>query len=311
MSAIYRGIRKVYDYSQTLEPNSFSRPYGGLQSMAKYRECLGTDQAQSLFWGLWLFSQLADEATKSQINEMNISALEWYRRQDYSYLYYQMHVHGSRRNDMRHGGHSVCYYLPCLMWAYKVSGNKKYYDDYLRLWEEQWFECSGANMNRAWKHRHNLRWLKDLAPERAFWQRALDRSIDIDISLFNGKEPSRVEGTFGGDQYQWLMTPIDRDGLCHEWRSAEDEEFKTGLTKEEREWLAEWRSVSREKKRVILRSRRQRHGEPDGLNRKNWFPGEKRNLYRHKAKLLPIAKIKDITKRWTRKTGPFVKVAPT
>ena len=288
MNDIYLGIRKVYELSQKIEPNSFSRPYGGLQNMAKYRECLGTDQAQSLFWGLWLFAQVAGQRIRSQIDEMNLRTLEWYRRQNYSYLYYKMIVHGSRGDDMRDSGHSLCHYLPCLLWAREVTGDVSYYDDYVSLWEEQWFECSGANMNRAWKHRHNLRWLKDLAPEQAFWQRALDRSIDIDISLFNGKEPSRVEGTFGGDQYQWLMTPIDRDGLCYEWRRAEDKEFKTGLRQEEREWLSEWRSASREKKRLILSSRRQ-------LNRKNWFPGEKRNLYRHKAKLLPIAKIKDIT----------------
>ncbi|HEY3132317.1 MAG TPA: hypothetical protein VGL91_22875, partial [Acidobacteriota bacterium] len=69
MNQIYRGIKKVYDLSQSLEPNSFSRPYGGLQNMARYKEPLGTDQAQSLFWGLWLFRQLADERLQPQIDE--------------------------------------------------------------------------------------------------------------------------------------------------------------------------------------------------------------------------------------------------
>ena len=31
MTEIYRGIRKVYELSQGIEKNSFSRPYGGLQ----------------------------------------------------------------------------------------------------------------------------------------------------------------------------------------------------------------------------------------------------------------------------------------
>ena len=286
MNDIYLGIRKVYELSQSIEPNSFSRPYGGLQNMAKYRECLGTDQAQSLFWGLWLFAQVAGQRIRSQIDEMNLRTLEWYRRQNYSYLYYKMIVHGSRGDDMRDLGHSLCHYLPCLLWAREVTGDVSYYNDYVSLWEEQWFECYRRRMNFSWKHRHNLRWLKDLAPEQSFWQKFLERCNDLDLSLFNGTDPLTGANEHGEDSFHWLFPLIDQDGFCHEWRRAGEKGFKTGITQEQEEWLSGWRSASREEKAQLLNLMKDRRG---------WFPGEKRNLYRHKAKFIPVSKIKDIT----------------
>ncbi|HEY3132320.1 MAG TPA: hypothetical protein VGL91_22890, partial [Acidobacteriota bacterium] len=238
----------------------------------------------------------ADERLQPQIDEMNLKTLEWYRKQDYSYLYYKMLIHGSRGADMQSQGHSLCHYLPCALWAYKTSGDAKYYSDYVRLWEEQWFECSGPFINRAWKHRHNLRWLKDLAPEKELWAKFHERCINIDISLFNGKEPSRafslgddlpgVQPRLGEGSYLWLLAPIAENGFSYEWRGTGNKGFREGLTEEERGWVTEWKSASRERKVELLRLR---------STRKSWWPGEKRNLYRHKAQILPVSKIKDIT----------------
>jgi hypothetical protein len=258
---------------------------------------LGTDQAQSLFWGLWLFRQLADERLQPQIDEMNLKTLEWYRKQDYSHLYYKMWVARTRGEHMRVSGHQLCYYLPTLLWAYKTSGDVKYYDDYLRLWEEQWFECSGPAMNLAWKHRQNVRWVKDLAPEKNFWEKFHHRCIDIDISLFNGKEPPRAfkqDESEEGNSGLWLLAPITAEGFSYWWRGIDNKGFKTGLTEEERGWLSEWRSASREQKTELVKLWRSNQVYREN-KRIGWWPGEKRNLYKHKGPFAPVAKIKDIT----------------
>ncbi len=293
MDQIYRGVRKVYDVSQRTEPGSFSRPYGGLSNMTKYNEPLGTDQAGSLFWGLWLYGKVADQSTRAEIDEMNIRTVDWYREQDYSYLYYQFHVHGSRGDEMRYQGHSLCYYLPSLLWAYQVTGEVVYYDDYVRLWEEQWYECDHRLLLQAWKHRFLLRWLRDLAPEKAFWQRFYERVIHADIQTFRGAMDPRW---LRESSDAWHSAPIAANGFAYEWPEVETEEFEPGLVWQEDEWFPDWRSASRERKAEMLavwdgsaEIRRSDEG------RSGWFPGYKTNSYRHRAQFIPVNKIRDVT----------------
>ena len=258
--------------------------------MAKYAEPLGTDQGGTLFWGLWLHRELADESTKEEIDEMNIRTLEWYRKQDYSYLYYKIFVHGSRGDNMRDLGHSLTHYLPCLLWAREVSGEKKYYDDYVKLWEEQWYECSGKKMFSSWKHRFLLRWLTELAPEKDFWRKFYERCIDADVETFRGEFDYRDER----ESLEWHSAPIEDNGLSYEWPDATNPDFKPGLIWEEKDWFPGWRTASHEQKAQLVRAvsvDRMRNI----MKGNGWWPGEKRSAYKHKAQFIPVSKIKDIT----------------
>ena len=141
---------------------------------------------------------------------------------------------------MRDLGHSLSYYLPCLLWAYNVSGDRTYYDDYVRLWEEQWYECSGRKMFSAWKHRFLLRWLTKLAPEKNFWKTFYEKCIEVDIQMFSGQFDYRHER----ESLEWHSAPIDKKGLSYAWPDAEEEDFKPGLIWEEKDWFPRWRTAS-------------------------------------------------------------------
>ena len=159
----------------------------------------------------------------------------------------------------------------------------------MRLWEEQWYACQGKALFSAWKHRFLLRWLTEVAEEKAFWKAFYGRCIEADMRTFTGDFDYRE----GRESLEWHSAPIDANGFSHEWPDAMREDFKPGLIWEEKDWFPGWSKASHaERARLVEAVPESRMREI--MKGNGWWPGEKRSAYRHGAAFIPVSKIKDI-----------------
>jgi len=156
---IWLVVRKIFYCSQIYGIGSFLRPYGAYDTMGKFMEPLGTDQAAPLFSGLYLYMKYADEETRLDITDIMLKTLIWYEQQNWRYFYYKDMIH---HWDVPFQ-HAASYYLPAIAWAYKVTGEEKwknYLDEKLAL-----FKLEGYNLYTSFHWSSDLGVLADVMGE--------------------------------------------------------------------------------------------------------------------------------------------------
>ena len=124
--AVWKQLRQVYYHSQVFGIGSFLRPYGGHDKMDTFAEPLGTDQATTMFSGVYrLMPYLANDARREAADIM-VRTLKWYVDQGYRYWYYKCMIHDWA--PPLH--HAASYYLPALLFAHRHTGDVAYLRDF-------------------------------------------------------------------------------------------------------------------------------------------------------------------------------------
>jgi hypothetical protein len=123
---VWEPYRLVYYASQVFGSGAFLRPYGGFaggfETMARWAEPLGTDQASPLLSGLYGLWRHASGPAKDEIADIVVATLSWYERQGFRYLWYKALMH-EWQSTQQHAG---SFYLPALAFAAKVTGDGKW-----------------------------------------------------------------------------------------------------------------------------------------------------------------------------------------
>jgi hypothetical protein len=119
---VWLTVRNIYYTSQMHGRGTFMRPYGGLRTMEKFLEPLGTDQAGPLFHGLYAYMQQAEPHVKVEIADVLLQTLTWYEQQGFKYIYYKCLLHEWNVEGL----HATSYYLPAIAWAAQWTGEAKW-----------------------------------------------------------------------------------------------------------------------------------------------------------------------------------------
>lgn len=113
---IWNILHAIYSSSQIHGIGSFLRPYGGFETMHRFLEPLGTDQASPLFSGLYRYLPYAAPAEAEAIHRVMRQTLEWYEQQGFQYFYYKCFIHPYTPGKPI-ANHANSFYLPAIAWA--------------------------------------------------------------------------------------------------------------------------------------------------------------------------------------------------
>ena len=125
-------VRAIYSCSQVHGIGSFLRPYGGFENMSRFMEPLGTDQASTLFSGLYRYLAYARFHDAAIIRRVMTKTLEWYEQQGFEYFYYKSFIHGYAPKEPA-SDHGNSYYLPAIAWAASTFPQEPHWQKHLDM----------------------------------------------------------------------------------------------------------------------------------------------------------------------------------